>query len=79
MMTETPPNIDKCKVLSGSTMAGIEKEINDFLATKKPFKDVPLILTADGRSRRHSHRGITIREWHHQRNVRFDAAVELLD
>lgn len=72
-------NIENCTLFRGSTMRGIEKEINNFLATKKRFKDVPLILTADGRSRRHNHRGVTIREWHHAGNVRFDAAVEVLD
>lgn len=60
-------------------MAEIEKEINDFLATRQSFRDVPLIMPADGRAYRHNHRGVTIREWYQRRHVRYDAAVEVLD
>lgn len=78
MITETPPNIDKCTLFQDGTRKAIIEKLDAFLAEEKTFKDVPLILTADGRSRRFKYKGISIREWHHAGNVRFDAAVELI-
>lgn len=78
MITETPPNIDKCTLFQGGTRKAIIEKLNAFLAEGKTFKDVPLILTADGRSRRFKYKGISIREWYCDGNVRYDAAVELI-
>jgi hypothetical protein len=79
MMTETPPDISKCTVFSALSRTEIERKIDTLLTEEKPFKDVPLILAASGGSRRFKYREISVREWHCAGNVRFDAAVELLD
>lgn len=77
-MTEQTPNLEKCTLFHSGSYEAIKSKIDVFLETKKPFKDVPLILTVDGGSCRRNYRGITIREWHRDGSVRYDAAVELL-
>lgn len=78
MMTETPPNIDKCTMIRGTSREEIERKIDASLADKKPFRDVPLILPISGASRT-TYRGISVRRWECAGNVRFDSAVEVLD
>jgi hypothetical protein len=73
-MTDAP-NIDRCKLFRGSSRAEIEAKIDAFLEEGPPFRDVPLVLAIG--SGRFTHRGISIREWHRDGNVRFDAAVEI--
>jgi hypothetical protein len=67
------------KTFSTGSQLLIEKEIDDFLAEGKPFKPIALILTANGNSRRYEYKGVSVRVWREGNNIRYDAAVELLD
>lgn len=76
--TKRPFNPEKCTMFRGLSRSTIERAIDDFLKEEKPFIDVPLILAANGKSSRYIHKGVTVREWYCDGNVRYDAAVELI-
>lgn len=57
--------------------ADIERKIDRFLSEGRAYKPRDLIMPVSGATR-FDYRGFSVREWHHQGNVRFDAAVELL-
>lgn len=72
--------IENCAlVTTARSKEQAEKEIDTFLAQNKKFEDVPLILPVSGYSKRYVYKGISVREWHLDGNVRFDAVVEILD
>lgn len=61
----------------GTTRGQIEKEIDAFLALGNAFKPLDIALPSFG-SRKFEYRGLQVREWHYNGNVRFDTMVELL-
>jgi hypothetical protein len=66
------------KTFTAYSRKDIERKIDTFLVEDRPFRSIDLILPACGSARRYTYRGLSVREWNHNGNIRFDAAVSLL-
>lgn len=66
------------RTFNAPTREQLQEKLDAIYATGKPFKDIPLILPADGRSSRSTYRDFTIRCWHGPHGVRYDTAVEFV-
>lgn len=71
-------------VLTGESRSEIEAKIDAFLAKRKPFKALKLVLPAAPGATRFEYRGMHVRVWlfsnfeRTHRVRRFDTAIELL-
>lgn len=70
--------IENIKVIRSNSLMQQKASLDDFLREGRKHKDIPLILTPDGRSMRSTYHGLTIRQWHHDGITNYDTAVELL-
>lgn len=63
--------------VSAGKREDIEQKIDALLADGKPYKTLKLVLPVSGRATRFKYRGMHVRQWRLNGNVRFDAAVEI--
>lgn len=66
------------KMISASSREEIEQKIDAFLIEDRPFRVLELIMPVAGSPTCFEYRGLRVRQWHCNGNVRFDAAVDLL-